>query len=175
MADGGSWADRGGARRGGQAPATRPGYNTASGENRWRGRRRGRLLRRHGARVSGSRLVRWARSAHRDTRRLDANATFWRGGVPMSISPKDALKSVVTRTMDSFCKFSEHLVKTRERKALTARRKQRDASIMREAGRESPLACLVVAGSLRASIHEPTRRRMDEDQQFDLSLCLSDL
>jgi len=30
------------------------------------------------------------------------------GGVPMSISPKDALKSVVTRTMDSFCKFCEH-------------------------------------------------------------------
>ena len=75
------WADRGGARRGGQAPATRPGYTTASGENRWRGRRRGRLLRRHVG--LGCRGQDWCdgRGAHiaiPHTRRLDASATFWR-------------------------------------------------------------------------------------------------
>ena len=102
------WADRGGARRGGQAPATRPGYTTASGENRWRGRRRGRLLRRHGARVSGPRLVRWARSAHRDTRRLDASATFWRRCPNVHLAEG---RLEVGRYSDYgfICKFSETL------------------------------------------------------------------
>ena len=148
---------------------------TRVGGNGWRGRRRGRFLRRHGARVSGSRLVRWARSAHRDTRRLDASATFFGGGVPMSISPKDALKSVVTRTMDSFSKFSEHrdnangyglTVVGRENPAnqnSSRRNSVMPPSCARQGGGRAPLA----RGWLRASIHEPTRRK-DEDQQSDL-------
>ena len=70
------WADRGGARLGGQAPATRPGYDMASGGNTWRGRRCGRRLRRHGTGVAGSRLVRWAWSAHRETGQHDATPPF---------------------------------------------------------------------------------------------------
>ena len=99
------WADRGGARRGGQAPATRPGYTTASGENRWRGRRRGRLLRRHVG--LGCRGQDWCdgRGAHIAIPGGWTRAPLFGGGVPMSISPKDALKSVVTRTMDSFVSF----------------------------------------------------------------------
>ena len=61
----------------------------ASGENNWRGRRCGRLLRQHGARLAWPRLVRCAWSAHREIGRLEANATFL-AAVP--IPPKDVLK-----------------------------------------------------------------------------------
>ena len=70
------WADRGGARLRWQAPATRPGYDTASGGNTWRGRRCGRRLRRHGAGVVGSRLVRREWSVHRETGQHDATPPF---------------------------------------------------------------------------------------------------
>ena len=86
-------------------------------------------------------------------------APLFGGGVPMSISPKDALKSVVTRTMDSFVSFPSTLTtrtvmtypsvavkiqRTNTYVCQKSRRKQRHASIMREAGRteggRAPLA-----------------------------------
>ena len=102
-------------------------------------------------------------------------APLFGGGVPMSISPKDALKSVVTRTMDSFSKFSEHrdnangyglTVVGRENPAnqnSSRRNSVMPPSCARQGGGRAPLA----RGWLRASIHEPTRRK-DEDQQSDL-------
>ena len=77
-------------------------------------------------------------------------APLFGGGVPMSISPKDALKSVVTplwihsvsfpstgTTPTVMCQPS---LAVKIQRTKISGRKQRDASIMREAGRRAPLA-----------------------------------
>ena len=75
--------DRGRGRCAWEAPATtRRGTPRRRGKTRGEGRGVGgcRDSMGLGARVAGPRLVRWAWSAHREARRLEANATFWRRG-----------------------------------------------------------------------------------------------
>ena len=142
-----------------------------------------------GARVPGSRLVRWARSAHRDTRRLDASATFWRRCPNVHLAEG---RLEVGRYSDYgfICKFSETLttrtvmcypsvaVKIQGTNTLPLPKvSPQTASCLHpscarqggraDGGREGS-TCLVVAGWLSPSIHSRATRRKDEVQQSDL-------
>ena len=129
------------------------------------------MLRRHGARVSGSMLVRWARSAHRETRRLDWNATlFWRRCPNLDEGRVEVGRYSDNATMTSFVSFASAREKPANAFFWLALRKQRDARIMRQP-RGAPLAWSVVAPSIQALaclVVDPCTRRKGDDQQSDL-------